>query len=341
MRHSRICLAAITPGLAAAPALAQHLIVPDKTNDRVMLLDASTGRVVDPDFILPPPGTLAGPAEAIQVGAEVWVSEPGLDLIRRFSIASGGLVSTLQGPFAVPLDRPTGLATNGSTVLVTNFFIAKHTSSSWITRLNTSGANLGTFDAFADASLADVLFHDGAFYVANTSDRTIERVSATGTHLGVFASLEQDAIFTAPAQVAPNAGGGLLVASNRGIERLSAGGLLVERLLPDRWIAGVAPLDDGRVLFTDFSGVHRLEPNGAVVTLMAGPNLGFVSPVAGADACAADFAPPIGAVDFSDVTAFLGLFAAADPNADLAAPFAQLDFTDVVEFLTLFAQGCP
>ncbi|MEZ6242338.1 MAG: GC-type dockerin domain-anchored protein [Phycisphaerales bacterium] len=332
--------AALAACVLATPVFAQHLLVPDKGAGRLMLFDASNGRVVDPDSIVPPSGTLAGPVEAIQVGDEVWVSQPGQDIIRRFSM-NGDVIATLQGPFAVPLDRPTGMATDGSTILVTNFFIAKHTSASWITRLSTSGANLGTFDAFSDAAMTDVLFKGGVFYVALQSDQTIERVTSTGVHQGIFGRLDQDGVFTVPAQIAPAADGGLLVACNRGIVHLDAGGALVERLLPDRSIVGVAALDDGRILFTDSFGVYRLEPGGGVVTLMAGPNSGYVSPITGANACAADFAIPIGSVDFSDVTAFLGAFAAQDPNADLAAPFMQYDFSDVVEFLTLFAQGCP
>lgn len=53
------------------------------------------------------------------------------------------------------------------------------------------------------------------------------------------------------------------------------------------------------------------------------------------------FAPPCDVSDFSDVVAFLTLFAAEDPAADLAAPFAQLDFSDIVAFLTAFDAGCP
>ena len=57
--------------------------------------------------------------------------------------------------------------------------------------------------------------------------------------------------------------------------------------------------------------------------------------------CAAEFAPPFGVSDFSDVVAFLGLFAAMDPCADLAAPAGVWDFSDVVAFLSTFGAPCP
>ena len=55
----------------------------------------------------------------------------------------------------------------------------------------------------------------------------------------------------------------------------------------------------------------------------------------------ADLAEPFGALDFSDVVAFLGAFGAGDTSADLAEPFGAFDFSDVVAFLAAFASGCP
>ncbi len=55
----------------------------------------------------------------------------------------------------------------------------------------------------------------------------------------------------------------------------------------------------------------------------------------------ADIAEPFGAVDFSDVVAFLSAFGAEGGLADLAAPFGAWDFSDVVAFLGAFGAGCP
>ncbi len=55
----------------------------------------------------------------------------------------------------------------------------------------------------------------------------------------------------------------------------------------------------------------------------------------------ADLAEPFGALDFTDVIAFLTAFGAMDPAADLAEPFGVLDFTDIIVFLTAFGAGCP
>ncbi len=57
--------------------------------------------------------------------------------------------------------------------------------------------------------------------------------------------------------------------------------------------------------------------------------------------CRVDYAAPFGQTDFSDVLAFLTMFAGAHPDADLAAPIGQHDFSDIIRFLTEFGEGCP
>lgn len=55
----------------------------------------------------------------------------------------------------------------------------------------------------------------------------------------------------------------------------------------------------------------------------------------------ADLAPAYGALDFSDVVAFLSAFASEEAGADLAPAFGVWDFSDVVAFLSAFGAGCP
>lgn len=54
-----------------------------------------------------------------------------------------------------------------------------------------------------------------------------------------------------------------------------------------------------------------------------------------------DLAEPYGVHDYSDLLAFLVLFAAADPVANLFEPhYDEFDFSDISLFLSLFDQGC-
>ncbi len=61
----------------------------------------------------------------------------------------------------------------------------------------------------------------------------------------------------------------------------------------------------------------------------------------GRPASPADLAEPYGALDFTDVVAFLVAFAGADGAADLAEPIGEHDFADVIAFLQAFAAGAP
>lgn len=57
--------------------------------------------------------------------------------------------------------------------------------------------------------------------------------------------------------------------------------------------------------------------------------------------CPADFAEPLGQLNFFDVSAFLSAYLSDDPAADLARPFGSLDFFDVSAYLSAFGAGCP
>jgi glucose/arabinose dehydrogenase len=55
----------------------------------------------------------------------------------------------------------------------------------------------------------------------------------------------------------------------------------------------------------------------------------------------ADLAPPLGQLNFFDLSAYLAAFNAADPAADLAAPNGVFNFFDVAAYLGLYNLGCP
>lgn len=81
-------------------------------------------------------------------------------------------------------------------------------------------------------------------------------------------------------------------------------------------------------------GAHRVDE----IASDAGAAYLFAVP----EACnAADIEPPLGWLDFFDVSAFLAGYNSASPIADLAEPFGVLNFADVSAFLSSFSAGCP
>jgi hypothetical protein len=68
---------------------------------------------------------------------------------------------------------------------------------------------------------------------------------------------------------------------------------------------------------------------------------GFWPSVLITESCPADLAPPLGVLNFFDVSAFLGAYNSQDPVADFAAPFGVFNFFDVSAFLASYNAGCP
>ncbi len=56
--------------------------------------------------------------------------------------------------------------------------------------------------------------------------------------------------------------------------------------------------------------------------------------------CAADFAEPLGTLNFLDVSAFINLYSNADPAADFDNS-GTFNFLDITAFLAAFGDGCP
>jgi len=56
--------------------------------------------------------------------------------------------------------------------------------------------------------------------------------------------------------------------------------------------------------------------------------------------CLADFAEPIGILDFFDISEFLSLYTSADPAADFDEN-GSFDFFDIAAFLSAYRAGCP
>jgi len=116
-------------------------------------------------------------------------------------------------------------------------------------------------------------------------------------------------------------------------------------------LVGLMENPDGTVFgiprFDNEKPIHVLDLNGATVEVRGGIEGEYigVQPLdvvqAPSSACEPDLAPPLGALDFNDVTAFLAAFADSRTTADFAPPVGLLNFNDVLAFLEAFAVGCP
>src|SRR5437870_13794377 len=98
-------LIATTTLLFARAAEAQFLMMPDSTNNRVVLFDPVNGSVVNPNYFTLASGT---PVHAMQVGSEIWVSEQIGDRISRWSL-TGTPLGAIGGGTTGGLDNVRGM----------------------------------------------------------------------------------------------------------------------------------------------------------------------------------------------------------------------------------------
>ncbi len=115
------------------------------------------------------------------------------------------------------------------------------------------------------------------------------------------------------------------------IQAVDSGGAFIETLG-----AGTMPTDDNEAPFALSRALNPCEYIQAVDT----DNIAAVPPRPWYIPNPVDYAEPFGALDFSDVFAFLVAFGAQEAPADLADPEGVFDFSDVFAFLVAFGAGC-
>lgn len=262
----------------AAPAVAGGmLLVPESTNDRVMLLSAADGSVVNADFIVDPTN-LSTPICAISVGAEVWVSDQLDDAVRRYDGTTGAFLGTVV---AAGLDNLRGIDFSGGILHVCNAGSANGAPGEAIVQFDSAGTLLGSF---AVDSPFDILPLSGEFAVAESDLDRIGRYTTAGVFLASIAPID-----AFPEQIAIRPSTGLLLVANfsgtqTGIIEIDPSTGTVVNL----WTAGmsdyrgVAELDNGLILATNSLGVHTIDPTtgNLAQTIVAGVSGRFIEPYA-------------------------------------------------------------
>lgn len=175
--------------LAATATLAQaqsfRLLVDSRTsgNGRILQIDAQTGAVLNPNFIVESSG---GPFNfqttkgITKVGNEIWITDQLADSIFRFDL-NGQYLSTIT----TPLDNVRGLNKVGNEVWVTNDGSGNGGTVDTIYRYSFTGTNLGSFTT-AGTSPFDVLQVGSNVFVSDFSTHDIYRYDQAGTLLGTF-----------------------------------------------------------------------------------------------------------------------------------------------------------
>lgn len=244
------CLAVIA---TAASATSQFVIMPDSTNNRLVMFSDHDGSLLNPNLFGLAGGT---PIHAMQVGGEIWVSEQAGDRVGRWSF-TGTAIGALGGGATGGLDNVRGMGRVGNTVYVTNAGTANTAPGAAVVMYNVDGTHLGNFGTSGLApSPFGVLEHNGDLLISSSSaNDDIHRFTLGGSSLGTFHN-STSLNFAEQMAVAPN--GEILVAgfSSNNIVRLNPLTGDVVSTFSASGARGVFQLGNGNIMWTNGSGAH-------------------------------------------------------------------------------------
>ncbi len=125
---------AIMAGMGSAAMGQQYVMMPDSTNNRVVLFSPVDGSVQNSSYF----GLAAGtPIHAMQVENEIWVSEQLGDRVSRWSLTGTPLGAIVGG-----MDNVRGMGRVGNTIYVCSTGTAGGAPGRAIFRYDTTGAPL-------------------------------------------------------------------------------------------------------------------------------------------------------------------------------------------------------
>ncbi len=262
-------------GLAAGFASAQsrtisdgNIMVPDSTNDRVMLFDSFDGSLMNSNFIdLVPAGGMT-PINAVQVGEEIWISDQVADSIFRYSIDGSTQLGTITGG----LDNIRGIEWVGNTVYVTNAGSNNGAPGQGIVTIDVGTETINGFFITGSNGAGnpfDVLDYFGNLLINDIAENEIDTYTRDGAFVSNFHDSDGSTGINFPEQMTRTSMGNILAGgfgSPSGIYEYDNAGNQINYWDVDSSVRGVLELGNGNILFTDSSGVYVLDPNSGAIT---------------------------------------------------------------------------
>ncbi|HZW09990.1 MAG TPA: hypothetical protein VFF69_08810 [Phycisphaerales bacterium] len=284
MRRARVLIA--LTGIAAGMASAQSrtdgvcdLMIPDSTNDRVMLFSSFDGSLITDNFIDLTPQGAETPINAVQVGQEIWVSDQVADSIFRYSLDGTTHLGTISGG----MDNIRGIEWVGDTVYVSNSGTNNGAPGQAVVTIDVNThAVTGSFLVGDDEAgdPFDVLDYFGNLLINDIDGDDIDTFTTGGAFVSAFHESDGATGIDFPEQMTRTHMGHVLAAgfsSPSGIYEYDHMGMQVNYWDVGDGARGVHELDNGNIIFTDGDGVHVLDPNtGLVTTTYAGVSARFI-----------------------------------------------------------------
>lgn len=250
-------MALSTAALAGTP---DYLMMPDSTNDRVVLFDPFDGSVVNASYFAIPGGTT--PIHAMQVDDEIWISNQLGDRIDRYDL-SGGAISSITGG----MDNIRGMELIGGKVYVCNDGTGNGSpGAQTILSFDMDGNSLGFFSTSPTSSPFGILEYQGNMLVSSdAANNDVHQYTVSGTSVGLF---HNSTSLNFAEQMDYDAAGNILVAgfSSNNVVTLdfNTGALLSS--FTASGARGVAQLGNGNVMWTNSGGAWVHDVNTGVST---------------------------------------------------------------------------
>ncbi|MCX7688187.1 MAG: hypothetical protein N2045_09475 [Fimbriimonadales bacterium] len=240
-----------------------YVMMPDSTNNRLVLFDPETGSVVNNNLFGLAGGT---PLHALQVGNEIWVSEQLGDRVSRWSF-TGDFLGAL-GPSG--LDNIRGMALIDGVLYVTNAGTANGAPGPAIVKFDAStGTPLGFFSTAGLAPSPFGILRDGETILVSSASANddIHRFDLNGNSLGTF---HNSTALNFVEQMAFDADGNILAAgfSSNNVVVLDRDTGAILRSFSAPGARGVFQLRNGNILWTNSSGAHVYNPSTGTSTLV-------------------------------------------------------------------------
>lgn len=277
-------------------ASAQRLMVCENNNDRVMLIDANDGSLIDPNWIdlRAHAGTQPGrPLEAVEApNGEIYISDQEKDLIFHYSAGGDYL-----GESTVPLDNPRGIEVAYGSLWVCKGSVSQNGQGAYLVQMDMNMNVLATYTGVGDPFDAQKYFHNGVDGLLLTDIQNEQILFFDPANPGATIVLHSSNAVTSyedahQISVRPS-NGRLLVTSGfdpAGIFEIDpVTGLQTQAVDTNAafnylWLNAAWELGNGRILYTRLGGVHVYDPQtGTQTTSVPAIAAQFISPLS--DGC--------------------------------------------------------
>ncbi len=258
----RTIIFAATLGLCSGLAQAQYLMMPDSTNNALVLFDPTDGSVVNASYFGLAGGT---PIHALQVGNEIWVSEQVGDRLSRWDLFGNSLGAVSGG-----LDNVRGMGLIGDTVYATNAGTGNGAPGNAVVMFDTAGNNLGFFSTvgLAPSPFGVLAYGDGMLVSSSSANDDIHEFDLAGNSQGTF---HNSTSLNFVEQMNYAADGNILAgafSSPSGVYWLNYNTGEIVSSFTASGVRGVYQLGNGNIMWTNSSGAWVYDINTQQSTLV-------------------------------------------------------------------------